>query len=70
MDGSTIPGELAVTTAKAALTATGMTFVTAYPADPTHEKNVFHFSSTAITNTDTWIENGKPVTAYFNCTKQ
>lgn len=69
MGGSTLPGDYGIGTAKASPTATSMTFVSAYPADPTHDTTAYHFMPTQITSVDTWTEKGKKMTAHSTCTK-
>ena len=70
MGGSTIPGDWGISTAKASPTATTMTFIGAYPPDPTHDSTLFHFSATKIASVDTWTEKGKTMTGRGECTKQ
>jgi hypothetical protein len=72
MGGSSVAGgdDWGVGTAKASPTATTMTFVNAYPADPTHEKDVYSFSASKVSWTSTWTEKGKVMTGHGSCTKQ
>jgi hypothetical protein len=71
MGGNTLPGgEWGMGTAKASPTATTMTFVGAYPPDPTHETTAYVFSPTSVTWHDAWTEKGKPMTGHGSCTKQ
>ena len=70
MGGSTLPGDYGVGTAAASPETSDMTFVGAYPADPTHDKTVFHFGATKVTSVDTWTEKGKAMTGHGVCTKQ
>lgn len=70
MGGSTIPGDWGVGTANAAPDAMDMTFINAYPADPTHDKSVYHFSATKVTSSETWTKSGKVMSGQGVCTKQ
>ena len=70
MGGSSLPGDYGIGTADAAPDAMVMTFVGAYPADPTHDKTVYHFTSNKVTSIDTWTKNGKSMTGNGSCTKQ
>ncbi len=69
MGASTIPGDWGIGTAKASPAATSMTFIGAYPPDPTHDATAYHFTPTKITSTDTWTEKGKTMTGHGTCTK-
>lgn len=68
--GTTISGDWGVGTAKASPTATTMTFIGAYPPDPTHDSTRYVFTPTKITSTDMWTEKGKPMIGHGVCTKQ
>jgi hypothetical protein len=72
MGGNSVAGgdNWGVGTAKASPGATTMTFVTAYPADPTHEKDVYSFSASKVTWTSAWVEKGKAMSGHGSCTKQ
>jgi hypothetical protein len=70
MGGSTLPGDFGIGTAKASPMATTMTFVGAYPPDPTHDKTTYTFTSTKITSLDSFTEKGKAMTGHGTCTKQ
>jgi hypothetical protein len=70
MGGSTLPGDFGIGTAKASPSATTMTFVGAYPPDPTHDKTTYTFTSTKITSLDMFTEKGKAQTGHGVCTKQ
>jgi hypothetical protein len=70
MGGSTIPGDWGVGVAKAAPTATTITFAGGYPPDPTHDKTTYNVNGSTITSTDTWTEKGKSMTGHGSCTKQ
>ncbi|MBV8498388.1 MAG: hypothetical protein JO003_03945 [Candidatus Eremiobacteraeota bacterium] len=71
MGGNTLPGgEWGIGTAKASPSATTMTFLGAYPADPTHDKTTYTFSASTITYNETWSEKGKAMSGHGSCTKQ
>ena len=70
MGGDTIAGDYGTSTASATATAMKMTYVNAYPADPTHERDVWTYTSTTISVASTWTEKGKTMTAKSTCTKQ
>jgi hypothetical protein len=71
MGGNTLPGGgWGIGTAKASPTATKMTFVSAYPADPTHEKTAYTFTASSVTWLDAWTEKGKAMSGRGSCTKQ
>jgi hypothetical protein len=70
MGGSTLPGDFGIGTAKASSTAMTMTFIGAYPPDPTHDKTTYTFSSTKVTSVDSFTEKGKAMTGHGSCTKQ
>jgi hypothetical protein len=71
MGGNTLPGgDWGIGTAKASPAATTMTFVNAYPPDPTHDKTSYTFAASSVTWVDTWTEKGKPLTGRGSCTKQ
>ena len=69
--GNTLPGGgWGLGLAKASPTATSFTVLSAYPADPTHDKTTYTFTSSTWSWIDTWTEKGKPMTGKGNCTKQ
>jgi hypothetical protein len=71
MGGNSLPGaDWGIGTAKASPAATTMTFLGAYPADPTHDKTTYTFGSTGISWNETWTETGKTMSGHGSCTKQ
>ena len=71
MGGNTLPGgNWGIGTAKASPSATTMTFMNNYPADPTNEKTAYTFGPTSVTWSDSWTEKGKAMTGKGSCTKQ
>jgi hypothetical protein len=71
MGGNTLPGgDWGMGTAKASPTATTMTFVGAYPPDPTHETTAYTFTASSVTWHDAWTEKGKAMSGHGTCTKQ
>lgn len=71
MSGNTLPGgDWGVGTAKASPAATTMTFIGAYPVDPTNEKTAYTFGASSVTWNSTWTEKGKAMTGHGSCTKQ
>jgi hypothetical protein len=71
MGGNTLPGgDSGIGTAKASPSATTMTFLNAYPADPTREKSAYTFGASSVTWSDAWTEKGKAMTGHGSCTKQ
>jgi hypothetical protein len=70
MGGSSLPGDFGIGTAKALPTAMTMTFVGAYPPDPSHDKTTYTFTGTKVTSIDTFTEKGKTMTGHGTCTKQ
>jgi hypothetical protein len=69
MGGSTLPGEYGISTAPGAARAMTMTYANEYPADPTHEKDVWSYTSTGLTIASAWTEKGKTMTGKGTCTK-
>jgi hypothetical protein len=69
MGGSTLPGEYGISTAPGAARAMTMTYANEYPADPTHEKDVWSYTSTGLTIASSWTEKGKTMTGKGTCTK-
>jgi hypothetical protein len=70
MGGSTIAGDYGISTASAGPNAMTMTYVNNYPADPTHEKDVWNFSTSTLSIASTWTEKGKAMSSKGSCTKQ
>ncbi|HEX3459188.1 MAG TPA: DUF1579 family protein [Candidatus Baltobacteraceae bacterium] len=70
MGGDTLAGDYGTSTAKADATAMKMTYVNAYPADPTHEQDVWTYTPTTIAIASAWTEKGKAMTSKGSCTKQ
>jgi hypothetical protein len=70
MGGDTLPGDYGTSTADASATAMKMTYVNSYPADPTHEKDVWTYTPTTISIASAWTEKGKMMTSKGSCTKQ
>jgi hypothetical protein len=69
MGASTMAGDYGISTAPGAASAMTMTYVNNYPADATHEKDVWSYNSTGLTIASTWTEKGKPMSAKGTCTK-
>ncbi len=67
MGGDTLPGDYGISTAPGSSTATTMTFVNNYPEDPTHERDLWHYTKTAIMVNSTWVEKGKAMTSKTVC---
>jgi len=70
MGGDTLAGDYGTSTAPASMTAMKMTYVNSYPADPTHEKDVWTYTPTTISIASAWTEKGKAMTGQGSCTKQ
>jgi len=70
MGGDTLAGDYGTSTAPASMTAMTMTYVNSYPADPTHEKDVWTYTPTTIAIASSWTEKGKNMTGKSSCTKQ
>jgi hypothetical protein len=70
MGGDTIAGDYGTSTANASPTAMTMTYVNTYPADPTHEKDAWTYTTSSISIASTWTEKGKMMTGKSSCTKQ
>ena len=70
MGGDTLAGDYGTSTAPASATAMKMTYVNSYPADPTHEKDVWTYTPTTISIASAWTEKGKAMTGKSSCTKQ
>jgi hypothetical protein len=70
MGGSTLAGDYNSSSASAAASAMDMTYTNVWPADPSHERDVWHFSPTAIAIASSWMEKGKPMSGKSSCTKQ
>src|SRR5579862_975868 len=70
MGGDTLAGDYGTSTAAAAASAMKMTYVNSYPADPTHEKDVWTYTPTTISIASAWTEKGKAMTSKGSCTKQ
>jgi hypothetical protein len=70
MGADSVAGDWGVSTAQGGPTAMTMTYVNNYPADPTKENDVWHFTPTSITIASTWTEKGKAMSSKGACTKQ
>ncbi|HEY6486482.1 MAG TPA: hypothetical protein VIX83_08870 [Candidatus Cybelea sp.] len=70
MGGSSNPGDYGSSTADAAASAMTMTYTNIWPADPTHEHDVWHFAPSGITIASSWTEKGKAMSGKGSCTKQ
>lgn len=70
MSGDTLAGDYGISTAAASATAMRMTYVNSYPADPTHEKDVWTYTPTTVSIASAWTEKGKMMTSKGSCTKQ
>lgn len=70
MGGTTLANDYGTSTADASPAATSITFVAAYPADPTHGRNVITLNGNTITSHSTWTEKGKQLSGHSTCTKQ
>ncbi len=68
--GDTLAGDYGISTASASPSAMKMTYVNAYPADPTHEKDVWNYGTSSIAIASAWTEKSKMTTAKSSCTKQ
>lgn len=69
MGGGTIAGDYGIATAPGEASAMIMTYTNNYPPDPTHEKDVWSYTSTTLTIASSWTEKGKAMTAKGSCTK-
>ncbi|HUA09862.1 MAG TPA: hypothetical protein VMA98_11400 [Candidatus Acidoferrales bacterium] len=69
MGGDTNPGDYGTSTATGPANATTLTFTNAWPADPTAEKDLWHFGNGKITVSSTWTEKGKTMTSKSVCSK-
>jgi hypothetical protein len=49
--------------------AMSVTYANDYPADPTHEKDVWTYTPTTLSIASTWTEKGKQLSGKGNCTK-
>lgn len=70
MGASSLASDYGIGTATASPAAMTMTFSGNYPADPTHDKTVYTFTSTKVTSVDSWTEKGKAMSGHGSCTKQ
>ncbi|MFY9860349.1 MAG: hypothetical protein WBD57_03515 [Candidatus Cybelea sp.] len=70
LGGSSIAGDYGASTAYAAEGAMTMTYTASWPADPSHERDVWHITPSAITIASSWTEKGKPMSGKGSCTKQ
>jgi hypothetical protein len=70
MGGSTIAGDYGISTAPGAAGAMSMTYVNDYPPDPTHEKDVWTYTSAGLTIASTWTVKGKTMSGKGSCTKR
>jgi hypothetical protein len=69
LGADSLAGDYGISTAPGAASAMTMTYVNNYPADPTHEKDVWTITSTSLTIASTWTEKGKAMTGKGSCTK-
>ena len=70
MGGTTMENDYGLSTADASPSATSVTFVGAYPADPTHGRIVVTLNGNTMTSHNSWTEKGKQLTGKGTCTKQ
>lgn len=70
MGGDTLAGDYGISTANAGASAMKMTYVNSYPADPTHEKDVWTYTPTTVAIASAWTEKGKAMSSKGSCTKQ
>ena len=70
LGGSSIPGDYGASTADAAEGAMTMTYTASWPADPSHDRDVWHFTQSGITIASSWTEKGKTMSGKGSCTKQ
>jgi hypothetical protein len=70
LGGSSIAGDYGASTADAAESAMTMTYTASWPADPSHERDVWHITPSGITIASSWTEKGKPTSGKGSCTKQ
>jgi hypothetical protein len=69
MGASTVASDYGISTAPGAASAMTMTYANNYPADATHERDVWSYSSTGLTISSTWTEKGKTMSGKGSCTK-
>jgi hypothetical protein len=69
MGGGTIAGDYGISTAPGAASAMTMTNTSNYPPDPTHEKDVWSYTSTTLAIASSWTEKGNAMTSKGSCTK-
>lgn len=70
MGATSLAGEYGISTADAGAEATTMTYANSWPADPSHERDTWHYSPARITIASTWTEKGKTSTGKASCTKR
>ncbi|MBV8639215.1 MAG: hypothetical protein JO322_14145 [Candidatus Eremiobacteraeota bacterium] len=70
MGGTTLANDYGVSSADASPSATSITFVGAFPADPSHGRNLITLNGNTVTTHSSWTQKGKQLSGHGSCTKQ